>query len=131
MLNEITLHGYLGKDPELKEGEGQNGPYVIVSFSLAVSRDYGDETDWFYCSMSGDPEKAQGKRAKVIHKYFHKGSEIIVTGRMESYRSEHTTYWNVRVSDFNFCGKNDNRMSDQPIPEGFREVDEDEDFNLF
>lgn len=129
MLNEITLHGYLGKDPEIREGEGQNGPYVIVAFSLAVSRDYGDETDWFYCSMSGDPEKRQGKRAKVIHKYFHKGSEIIVTGRMESYRSEHTTYWNVRVSDFNFCGKNKDRNETEETPEGFVPVDEN--FDLF
>ena len=122
MLNEITLHGYLGKDPELKEVEGQNGPFSKVSFSVAVSRDYGDETDWFYCVMNG-------RRAEVIHKYFHKGSEIIVKGRMESYRSEHTTYWNVRVSDFNFCGKNKDRNETEETPEGFVPVDEN--FDLF
>ena len=125
MRNTITLHGYLGKDQEIKEISGQNGAFLRASFTLGVSRNYGDGTDWFYCTMIG-------KRAEVIHKFFKKGSEILIEGSMESYKgSEGSTFWNVKVRDFDFCGKNDNRMSDQPIPEGFREVDEDEDFNLF
>lgn len=119
MLNDIILHGYLGKDPELKEVEGQNGTFIRVSFSVAVSRDYGDETDWFYCVMNG-------RRAEVIHKYFHKGSEIIVRGRMESYKpktDESRTNWNVKVEDFNFVGKRNNNES---APEGFVEVSEED-----
>lgn len=124
MLNSITLHGYLGRDPELNEYEGANGSYKKVSFSIAVSRDYGDETDWFRCVMFG-------KRADVIAKYFEKGSEIIVKGRMESYRpktDDSRIAWNVRVDDFNFCGKSTNRpYSSEETPEGFTEVFDDED----
>lgn len=99
MLNEITIHGYLGRDPELSEAEGQNGPYKKVSFSVGVSRDYGDGTEWFRCVM-------YGKRAEVIEKFFRKGSEIIVTGRMESYKPKNDpdrTAWILKVNNFDFC----------------------------
>ncbi len=102
MLNRIELQGYLGRDPELTEKQGQNGPYKSVSFSIGVGRDFGDGTDWFYCVMNG-------KRAEVIDKYFSKGSEIIVAGRMESYKPKNDperTAWIVKVSDFWFTSKN-------------------------
>ena len=98
MLNRIELQGYLGRDPELTERQGQNGPYKSVAFSLGVGRDYGDGTDWFYCTMNG-------KRAEVIDKYFRKGSEILVSGRMESYKPKNDpdrTAWLVRIDDFHF-----------------------------
>lgn len=120
MLNQITLHGYLGRDTELSEVNGQNGTFSKVTFTLAVSRDYGDETDWFYCVM-------YGKRANVLDKYFSKGSEIIVRGRMESYKpktDESRTNWNVRVEDFNFVGK---KSATETAPRGFTEVDYDDE----
>ena len=98
MLNDIKLQGYLGRDPELTEQQGQNGPYKRVAFSLGVGRDYGDGTDWFYCTMNG-------KRAEVIEKYFRKGSEILVSGRMESYKPKRDpdhTAWLVKMDDFHF-----------------------------
>ena len=98
MLNRIELQGYLGRDPELTYQEGQNGRYARVAFSLGVGRDYGDGTDWFYCTMNG-------KRAEVIEKYFRKGSEILVSGRMESYkpqRDPNHTAWLVKMDDFHF-----------------------------
>ena len=98
MLNRIELQGYLGRDPELTYQEGQNGRYARVAFSLGVGRDYGDGTDWFYCTMNG-------KRAEVIEKYFRKGSEILVSGRMESYkpnRDPDHTAWLVKMDDFHF-----------------------------
>lgn len=100
MLNHIELHGRLGRDPELTERQGQNGPYKRVTFSLAVDRDFGDGCDWFYCVMNG-------KRSEVIDKWFSKGSEIIVTGRMESYHPKNNpndTAWLVKMDGFDFVG---------------------------
>lgn len=111
MLNEITLHGYLGRDPELTEGEGQNGPYKKVSFSLGVSRDFGDGTDWFRCVM-------YGKRAEVIDKFFQKGSEIIVSGRMESYKPKNDperTAWIVKLSNFDFTRNGSGGAETTPV----------------
>ena len=114
--NAIIIHGYLGRDPELEYKTGQNGQYAHVSFSVGVSRDFGDETDWFYCIMNG-------KRAEVIDKYFHKGSQILLEGRMESYKDKDNpkrTNWVLKVSDFDFCdssGKSNNASSSNaPAP---------------
>ena len=112
MLNEITLHGYLGRDPELTDGEGQNGPYKRVSFSIGVSRDFGDGTDWFRCIM-------YGKRAEVIDKFFSKGSEIIVSGRMESYKPKNDperTAWIVKVNNFDFTRNGSGGADTAPAP---------------
>lgn len=98
MLNHIELQGYLGRDPELSDRQGQNGYYKSVSFSIGVGRDFGDGTDWFRCIMNG-------KRAEVIYKYFRKGSEILVSGRIESYKPRNnpdSTAWIVKVEDFHF-----------------------------
>ena len=131
MLNDIKLQGYLGRDPELTEQQGQNGPYKRVAFSLGVGRDYGDGTDWFYCVM-------YGKRSEVIEKYFSKGSEIIVSGRMESYKpknDQNRTAWLVKMSDFYFTRNGSGSGSSgsstkapaqgEPVPDSFEQLEED------
>ena len=135
MLNRIQLHGYLGRDPELSEKTGQNGSYLSVKFSIGVSRDFGDETDWFLCVLNG-------KRAEVIDKYFMKGSEVIVEGRLEKYKPkndpEHTADV-VRVTGFDFVGKSGNSehaRGNKPsttstgdnAPDDFESIDEDVPF---
>lgn len=124
MLNDIIIQGYLGRDPELTEQQGQNGTYKRVTFSVGVGRDFGDETDWFYCTMNG-------KRAEVIEKYFKKGSEIIVSGRMESYKPKSkpdTTAWLLKMDNFWFT-RNGTKSGQKPadIPDGFTEIDDDGD----
>lgn len=128
MKNEIIIHGYLGRDPEMTTIQGQNGPFNKTTFSVGVSRDYGDETDWFRCEIIG-------KRAEVVEKWFRKGSQIIVTGRMESYtpKNDQTRKaWVLRATDFDFCDKkvNQDGTSADPVePEGFEELkDEDVPF---
>lgn len=126
MLNQIWIQGYLGKDPVLEDKNGQKGPYKQVKFSVGVSRDYGDETDWFYCTMTG-------KRAEVIEKYFRKGSEIVVGGRMESYQPKDSNLkgWILRVNDFYFCGKADKKADQKQtapaddMPDSFEAAEDD------
>ncbi len=112
MLNHITIHGYLGRDPEMTEVQGQNGPYKKTTFSVGVSRDFGDETDWFYCVF-------YGKRAEVIDKWFRKGSQIIVSGSMESYHpknDQQRTAWLLKATDFDFCDKKTNSDGSSAAP---------------
>lgn len=121
-MNYITIHGYLGRDPEIKDKLGQdNKPYKSATFSVGVSRSYGDQTDWFYCIING-------KRAEVIDKYFHKGSQILVHGRMESYKKQGSdeTRWCVNVTDFDFCDRTENSQSrSQAAPKASQETLED------
>lgn len=68
MLN-ITAHGNLGQDPELKDvGQSQ-----VANFSLAAKTGK-DETTWINCQV-------WGKRADVAMQYLRKGSAITVVGR--------------------------------------------------
>ena len=104
MLNKITIHGYCGRDPEKTTVDGQKGPYSKTNVSVGVSRDFGDDTDWFYCVF-------YGKKADAVEKWFRKGSQIIVTGRMESYKpknDQNRTAWCLVAENFDFCDKNTN-----------------------
>ena len=104
MLNQITIHGYCGRDPEKQTVQGQNGPYNKTNVSVGVSRDFGDGTDWFYCVF-------YGPKADAVEKWFRKGSQIIVRGRMESYKpknDQNRTAWLLSAEGFDFCDKNTN-----------------------
>lgn len=104
MLNHLVIHGYLGRDPELKEFVKDGETRKLVNFSVGVSRDYGDETDWFDVTMFG-------RRAEVIDKFFSKGSQIIVWGRMQSNVADNDgkkhKYWKLIAEGFDFCDSKD------------------------
>ena len=104
MLNDIKIHGYLGRDPELKtytNSRGEQG--TLCNLSVGVSR-VGEGTDWFDVTMFG-------RRAEVIEKFFSKGSQIIVSGRMQSDTYEKDGQkrksWKLIAEDFDFCDSKD------------------------
>ena len=131
MLNDIKIHGYLGRNPELEYRDGKNGRYAHVSFSVGVGRSYDDSTDWFFCVMNG-------KRAEVIEKWFKKGSQIVLSGRMESYQDKENQKrknWVLIVTDFDFCdsnnkGKAGNDQGSQggELPDSWEQLDSDNPF---
>ena len=79
MYHIVIIVGNLGRDPEMRyTPSGQ----AVTSFSLAASRKYtgrdGEqvaETVWFRVSV-------WGKRAEVCAQYLHKGSKVLVEGRL-------------------------------------------------
>lgn len=105
MLNNIKIHGYLGRDPELKEYKNAQGETKsLVNFSVGVSR-VGEGTDWFDITFFG-------RRAEVIEKFFSKGSQIIVSGRMQADTvkgddGKNRKYWKLIGEDFDFCDSKD------------------------
>ena len=137
MLNDIKIHGYLGRDPELKEytnAKGETGK--LCNVSVGVSRDMSDETDWFNVTFFG-------KRAEVIDKFFQKGSQIIAYGRMQSDTvkgddGKNRVYWKLIANGFDFCdsrdsarGQNNSALRDPDpadIPDSFEAFDEDNPF---
>lgn len=126
MLNDIKIHGYLGRSPELKEYRNAKGETNnLVNFSVGVSRDMGDETDWFDVTFFG-------RRAEVIEKFFSKGSQIIVTGRMQSDTVEKDgrkhKYWKLIGSSFDFCDskgtpRGDSNLND--LSDSFKAAEDD------
>lgn len=108
-LNNIAIHGRLTRDPEMrKTGSGTS----VANFTVAVDRDMkcqdgSKEADFFDCV-------AWKGTADFVCKYFHKGSQIIVSGRMQSRKwtdknGQSRTSWEVDVIGIDFCGsKQDN-----------------------
>lgn len=79
MLNVVSLVGRLTSDPEVKTTTNNN---KVTSFCLAVNRDYvrqgaERETDWIDCV-------GWNQIAELIGKHLHKGSQVAVTGRIQT-----------------------------------------------
>lgn len=70
-FNQVTLVGRLTRDPELKT-IGENAK--VASFGLAVNG-FKDHTDFFEV-------EAWNKTAEALVKYQHKGSLVLISGRM-------------------------------------------------
>ena len=80
MLNHITIMGRLTRDPELRRtGSG----IAVVSFRLAVDRDFGSKDG------SGERETdfidvvAWRNTAEFVSRYFTKGRMVVVSGRLQ------------------------------------------------
>ena len=89
----ITAHGNLGKDPEVKDVKDTQ----VAEFSLAA-RTGKDETTWINCAV-------WGKRADTVKKYLHKGDKVTVagSGKLTTYQKKDGTEGSsleLRVSDF-------------------------------
>ena len=113
-MNEIRIHGRLTRDPELKTcGSG----IEFCKFTVAVDRrqwkDKEKQTDFFDCT-------AFNERGVAISKYFTKGKEILLGGRMESSKSlkegQTRTYWGITVEWFEFCGSRSDQQAAAPAP---------------
>ena len=103
MLN-MTAHGNLGRDPELKQTDKSQ----VASFSIAT-RTGRDETTWIDCSV-------WGKRAETVMQYLHKGDRITVCGsaKVRIYEKKDGSEGKsleLNVSDFTLPPKQEGSMS--------------------
>ena len=83
MLNRITIHGRLTRDPELRYTQSQT---PVTSFTVAVERDFTDSNgergvDFIDCV-------SWRALAEFVSKYFRKGQLIVVDGRLQSRKWE-------------------------------------------
>ena len=81
-LNQVTLIGNLGQDPEVKQvGQGSVMKLRLATTERYKTRDgeWKERTDWHSVDM-------WGARAEALGRMLHKGSRVCVTGRIE-YRS--------------------------------------------
>lgn len=80
-LNRVLLAGRLTRDPELKFTAGG---IAVCNFALAVNRRYKDQSGQWRDEATFVNIVAWHKAAETINKYLHKGSPVIVEGRLES-----------------------------------------------
>ena len=71
-MNQFILMGRLVRDPEKKNSENP-----VTRYTLAVDKNFGKDTEFLSCVVFG-------KEAEFAQKYLHKGSKILVQGRIEN-----------------------------------------------
>lgn len=114
-MNKVCLLGRLTRDPELRFAAGSGT--AVTRFSLAVRRNIKDkntgkyESDFVNCVSFG-------KQAETIAQYFQKGSQIAVTGHIQtgSYNAQdgskrYTT--DIFIETFEFVGNNNQNNNNQ------------------
>ncbi len=104
-MNKIIIKGRITKELEVRYTQTSNT--AVVSFTVAVNRDFvkqGEErqTDFINCV-------AYGKTAEFISKYFSKGQEILLTGRLqnrnwEDEQGQKHYVTEIIVENVEFCG---------------------------
>jgi len=120
-MNNVILIGRLTKDPEVREN--------VTRFSVAVDRKFkrdGEPTvDFFNCVVFG-------KTADFVAKYFFKGKQIALTGRIEndSYTNKEgrkITTTVIKCDSVEFVGPKEDRPEPAPddgfiaVPDGVQE----------
>ena len=91
-MNKVILIGRLVRDPEVRYSQGENAT-AVARYTLAVDRRFnrnnGEESaDFIGCV-------AFGRAAEFAEKYLHKGTKLVVTGRIQT--GSYTNKDGVRV----------------------------------
>lgn len=103
-MNSVIIKGRLTADPELKYTQTNNT--AVASFSVAVNRRFAQEgqqdTDFFNVT-------AWSKTGEFVSKYFKKGQEILVQGRLqqrswETESGEKRYAVDIVAEQVEFCG---------------------------
>ena len=81
-MNKVILMGRLTRDPEVRYSQGGENSLAIARYTLAVDRRFkrnGDDqtADFIGCV-------AFGRNAEFAEKYFHQGTKLVVTGRIQT-----------------------------------------------
>ena len=99
-MNRIIIKGRIAREIEIRQT--QTGKSV-GSFSVAVDKGFGE-------NKSADFFRVQAweKTADFVAKYFSKGKEILIEGRMESREydkdGQKVTVWELIAERVEFCG---------------------------
>lgn len=82
-MNKVILMGRLTRDPEVRYSQNAADAIAIARYTLAVDRRHnrnnGEENtaDFINCVSFG-------KTAEFAEKYYHKGTKIAITGRIQT-----------------------------------------------
>lgn len=128
-MNSVSLIGRLTRDPDVRTT--QSGT-TVARFSIAIDSGFGDNKRTDFPSIV-----CFGKTAEICEKYLSKGSQVGVTGRLQtgSYEKDGTKFYTTDViadrveflqrakgQEGNQQSEYDNQQSEY---DGFMRVDED------
>lgn len=78
-MNKVILMGRLTKDPEVRYSQGVSANQIVARYTLAVDRRFSkeNEADFINCVVFG-------KSAEFSEKYFRKGTNVLIEGRIQT-----------------------------------------------
>lgn len=110
-FSKAIVAGNVTRDPEMRTTPGGA---QVCSFAIAVNRVFKDSAGNQQDQVSYIDCVVWGRQAETISQYVHKGSGLLVSGRLEQRSWEDKTSGQRRsrteivVEDFTFMGGNDN-----------------------
>ena len=120
--NKAILHGFVGKDPELKMTPGG---VALCKFSLATTETWKNTAGEKQQKTEWHNIVAWNKQAETIEKLVKKGTELVIEGKIEYTSVEDKDrpgkklfFTSIRMEKFDFCGKKqEGGYSAAPDPE--------------
>lgn len=110
-VNKVILLGNLGKDPELKQFEGDN---VVANITLATTESYKDKQGNKVENTEWHDLEIWGQQARIALQYLKKGSQLYVEGKIKTEKWEKDGHKfsrvKIRVTSFTMLGS---KQSDQ------------------
>ena len=79
-MNKVILMGRLTRDPEVRYTQNTN--LTVANFSIAVSRRFAKENDEVKADFFN--VIAWNKTGEFVGKYFKKGQQVLVSGRLQN-----------------------------------------------
>lgn len=129
-MNKIIIKGRITKELEVRYTQTSN--IAVVSFTVAVNRDFvkqGEErqTDFINCV-------AYGKTAEFVSKYFSKGQEILLTGRLqnrswEDEQGQKHYVTEIIVENVEFCGSKKEQIEAKEKQEEREAIQNENDYS--
>ena len=80
-MNKVILMGRLTRDPEVRYSQGDSAT-AVARYTLAVDRRFNRNNDDQTADFIGCV--AFGRSGEFAEKYLHKGTKVVVTGRIQT-----------------------------------------------
>ena len=110
MINHLDLQGRMVADPEIRQTDSGSS---VANFRVAWSEKYKERENKLFLEC-----KAFGAQADFLGKYFKKGQEICVEGKLNTEEWEKDGQKRSKVvlvvNNVHFCGKKEEGNSVQP-----------------
>lgn len=101
MINNVTLVGRVGKDPEIRYTASNK---AVAMFSIATSELGKDKTTWHNV-------KAWEKQAELCEQYVKKGDLLYIQGRIEYTEKDGKYYTAIVIHTMQFLSSKSDRQS--------------------
>ena len=83
-MNKVILMGRLTRDPEVRYSQGEGQSTAIARYTLAVDRRFAKRNDPEAQTADFINCVAFGKSGEFAEKYFHKGTKLVIEGRIQT-----------------------------------------------